>query len=51
MPAIAFNVFFAVAALSGLLGLVYVTTRDVPRITGALAFITTVAAFVLANHR
>ncbi|MEE4491601.1 hypothetical protein [Streptomyces sp. BE230] len=51
MPAIAFGVFFAVAALFGLLGLVYVTTRDVPRITGTLAFIATLAAFGLAVHR
>ena len=51
MPAIAFGVFFAVAALSGLLGLVYVTTRDIPRITGTLAFTVTLAAFVLANRR
>lgn len=50
MPAIAVLLFFAVAALSGLLGLVYVTTRDVPRITGALAFVTTLAAFVLATR-
>lgn len=47
----AFVVYFAVAALAGLLGLVYVTTRDVPRITGALAFVVTLAAFGLAVHR
>lgn len=44
------GVLFPLAALFGLLGLVYVTTRDVPRITGALAFVVTLAAFVLATR-
>ncbi|MFC9752999.1 hypothetical protein [Streptomyces sp. NPDC056921] len=36
--------FFPLAALLGLLGLAYVATPDVPRITGTVALILTLAA-------
>lgn len=45
------GLLFPLAALFGLLGLVFVTTRDFPRITGTVAFVTTLAAFWLAVHR
>ena len=45
MPAVA---FFATATLIAAAGLCTVALRDVPRITGTLAFIVTLAALALA---
>ncbi|MDV9194332.1 hypothetical protein [Streptomyces sp. Wh19] len=42
------GVFFPLAALLGLLGLAYVATPDVPRITGTVALILTIAALGVA---
>ncbi|MFD7066090.1 hypothetical protein ACFV97_02515 [Streptomyces sp. NPDC059913] len=42
------GVLFPLAALTGLLGLAYVATPDVPRITGTVALIVTLAALGLA---
>jgi hypothetical protein len=39
---------FPLAALTGLLGLAYVALTDVPRITGTVALIVTLAALGLA---
>lgn len=43
-----FGVLCAVAALLALAGLAYVAAPDVPRISGSVAFIVTIAALGLA---
>lgn len=43
-----FAVFFAATALLALAGLAYVAAPDVPRISGTVAFIVTLAALGLA---
>ncbi|WP_242592326.1 hypothetical protein [Streptomyces sp. GB4-14] len=43
--------FFAASALLGLLGLCALALRDVPKISGSLAFILTLAALAVAVLR
>ncbi|MFC8433707.1 hypothetical protein [Streptomyces sp. NPDC057253] len=43
--------FFAASALAGLLGLCAVALHDIPRITGTVAFILTLAALGVAVLR
>lgn len=51
MPAVVFGVFCAVCVLVAFVGLVLVTPRDVPPITGTVALILTFAALGVAILR
>lgn len=44
----ALGLLFPLAAITGLLGLAYLATPDVPRITGTVALVLTIAALGLA---
>lgn len=45
-----FAAFFAGSAVLGFVGLAYVCLDDVPRITGTVALVLTLAALALAIH-